>query len=55
MIKLISKEFSPDNWDGVCSDFVSDTLLKSNIEEYKKEPLVYIICDNIEYEELKNR
>ena len=34
-----SKDFSPNNWDGVCSDFISDTLLKSNIEEYKKEPL----------------
>lgn len=44
MIKLFSKEFSPDNWDGVCSDFVSDTLLKSNIEEYKKEPLAYTMA-----------
>ena len=41
---LYSKDFSPNNWDGVCSDFVSDTLLKSNIEEYKKEPLTYTMA-----------
>ena len=41
---LYSKDFSPNNWDGVCSDFISDTLLKSNIEEYKKEPLAYTMA-----------
>ena len=41
---LYSKDFSPNNWGGVCSDFISETLLKSNIEEYKKEPLAYTMA-----------
>lgn len=41
---LYSKDFSPNNWDSVCSDFISDTLLKLNIEEYKKEPLAYTMA-----------
>ena len=39
-----SKGFSPDNWDGVCSDFISETFLKSNTEKYKKEPLAYTMA-----------
>ena len=43
-VSLYSKDFSPNDWDGVCSDFVSNALLELNIEKYKKEPLAYTMA-----------
>lgn len=47
------------SWDYISTAFIKYIKIKNKeficFASDEKEPLVYIICDNIEYEELKNR
>ena len=47
------------SWDYISDVFIKYIKIKNKeficFASDEKEPLVYIVCDNIEYEELKNR
>ncbi len=47
------------SWDYISDAFIKYIKIKNKeficFANDEKEPLVYIVCDNIEYEELKNR